>query len=156
MTTIVVPFYGYLNNRIKKLWNITKLAKRRSLDISNQDEVGANVIALDIVKRKLLYAKKTPDTSSCLIIDLKDLDRCSITRQYSSIDAGELTKRTLGEFLKSIFLNLHFKSCSRVVSLPLYEAEKGFQGDIEVLEAKAERWKKTVSLLLPLKIKERA
>ncbi len=46
MTTVLVPFYGYLNNRIKKLWNLTKIAKRGSFYFSSQDEVGANVIAL--------------------------------------------------------------------------------------------------------------
>jgi hypothetical protein len=69
MTTIIVPLFRYLDSRIKKLWSITKLRKRRSLNISNQDEIGANVIALDVVKRKLLYAKKTPNISLYLIID---------------------------------------------------------------------------------------
>lgn len=156
MTTIVVPLYEYLNSRVKKLWSLTKLAKRRSLNIANQDEIGANVIALDVVKRKLLYAKRTPNTSSCLIIDLKDLVSCSITRQYSSINAGELSNRSLREFLKSIFFNLHFNDGLRIVSLPLYRAENDFRGDIAVLERKADHWEKTVSSLLAKKIKERS
>lgn len=93
MTTVIVPFYSYLNTRIKRLWNLTKIAKTRSLYLSIHDEVGANVIALDARKRKLLYLRKAPNTSSCLIIDLTNLEDCSITKEYDSIDAGELKSK---------------------------------------------------------------
>ncbi|MDB5246839.1 MAG: hypothetical protein JWQ40_1233 [Segetibacter sp.] len=156
MTTIVVPFYGYLNSRMKKLWNITKLAKRRSLNIANQDEVGANVIALDVVKRKLLYANKTANTSSCLIIDLNNLERCTIKKEYNSINAGELETKKPHHFLKSIILNLVFKNGPRTLSLSLFDAQKEQQGNIEQLEAQAKKWEALVSKLLPFQIRERA
>lgn len=156
MTTIIVPFAGFLNSRIKRLCNITKLAKRTSLTISNQDVVGANVIALDVVKGRLLFAKKTPDTSSCLIIDLKNLETCSIRKEYNSINAGELKTRKLHHFLKSIFLDLVFKNGSSAVSLPLFDSKKEQQDNIEQLEAKAKKWATIVSKLLPTQIRERA
>ena len=156
MKTIIVPLRGYLNGRIKKFWSLTNFAKTRRFNISNQDDIGDNVIALDVVKRKLLYAKKNANTPSCLIIDLKDLDSCTLTRQYNSIGAGELSKKKLSEFLKSISLNLHFKNSPRIVSLPLFEAEHDVQGDREVIEAKAERWGNIVSLLFRLPAVEMA
>jgi len=154
MTTIIVPFYGYLNSRIKRLWNITKIAKRRSLYFSSKDEVGANVIAVDAQKRKLLYLKKASSTSSCLIIDLTTLERCSVRKEYNSIAAGELKTRKLHHFLKSIFLNLGFKNGSRTITLPLYEAETDNQEDVGQIEIKAKRWETIVSKLLPIQIKE--
>ena len=156
MTAVIVPFYGYLNSRIKRLWNITKLAKKRSLNISNQDEVGANVIGLDVAKRKLLYAKKTANTSSCLIIDLNNLERCTIKKEYNSINAGELKTRKLHHFLKSIFLHFVFKNGSGTLSLPLFVSQKEQEVNIEQLEAQAKKWESIVSKLLPIPIRERA
>ncbi len=101
MKTVIVTFYGYLNSSIKRPWNIMKLAKKRSLNISNQDELGTHVIALDTINRKLLYAKTTPNTSSCSIIDLNDLEACSIKKEYNSINAGELETKKLPNFLKT-------------------------------------------------------
>jgi hypothetical protein len=156
MTTIIVPLYGYLNSRIRKLWNITKFAKRRRLNISKQDEVGGNFIALDVIKRKLLYAKRTPGTSSCLIIDLNQLEACTIRKEYSSIDAGQLKTKKLQHFLKTILLNLVFKNGAGSLSLPLFDARKEQQVNIEQLEAKAKKWESLVSKVLPLHKRERA
>ncbi|GEO07813.1 hypothetical protein [Segetibacter aerophilus] len=154
MRTIIVPLYGYLNSRIKKLWNLTKFAKKRSLHFSSHDEVGANIMALDVLKRKLLYAAKTPGTTSCLIIDLNDLQACSVKKEYSGIAPGELKSKKLHHFLKSIFLNLVFKN--RTVSLRLYDAKKQQQGGVEQLETQAKKWQRDLSKLLPVHMKERA
>jgi hypothetical protein len=143
MRTVIVPVYGYLNSRVKKVWNIRKLAKERSLYFSSHGQVGDNVMALDILKRKLLYARKTPATTSYLIVDLNGLEGCSLKKEYSSIAAGELKYRKLHHFLKSVFLNLVFKN--RTVSLPLYDVKKQQQGDVEQLEAQAKKWETIVS-----------
>jgi hypothetical protein len=156
MRTVIVPFAGFLNSKFKKLCSIAKLARRTRLTISNQDELGANVIALDIRKRKLLYARRTPGAPSCLIIDLNSLDACSIRKEYGSINAGELKTNKLHHFLKGIFLKLVFKNGSGAVSLPLYDAQKESLDNVEQLEAQAKKWENLVSKLLPVHIKERA
>ena len=151
-----MPFAGFLNSRFKRLFNISRLARRARLSISTQDNVGANVLALDSAKRKLLYAKTTPGTSSCLIIDLNSLEACSIKKEYSSINAGELKTKKLHHFLKSVFLKLVFKNGTGAVSLPLFDAQKESLDNLEQLEAKARKWEKLVSKLLPVPIGERA
>jgi hypothetical protein len=154
MTTIIVPFYDYLNGRIKRLWNITNIAKRRSLYFSSHDEVGSNVIAVDVNKRKLLYLKKASNTSSCLIIDLSTLEKCSVRKEYNSISAGELKTKKLHHFLKSIFLHLGFKNKAGAITLPLYQVEKDSNEDIIQIEAKARKWETIVSKFKPMHIKE--
>jgi len=156
MTTVIVPMYGYLNRKIKGLLNLEKIAKTRSLHFSSEDEVGTNVIALDARKRKLLYLKKAPDISSCLIIDLNNLVSCSIRKQYDSINADELKTKKLHDFLKSIFINLSFKNGSGTLSLPFYDAQTDKQEDVEEAEAKAKKWETIVSKLKPVQIRERA
>lgn len=154
MRTVIVPLDGYLNSSMKKLWNITKIAKQRSLHFSSYEVVGSNVLALDVFKRKVLYASKAPGTTSCLIIDLNGLETCSVKKEYTSITAGELKSKKLHHFLKSVFLNFVFKN--RTVSLPLYDAQKLSQGDVKQLETQAQKWQSVVSKLLPVLVRERA
>src|SRR5690349_20226125 len=101
MTTIIVPIHGYLKSRFKNLFSITRLARLRRLNLSNSDEVGLHFIALDAVKRKLLFVKNTPAVSSCLIIDVNHLKACTIQKEYRSINAGELKSKKLYHFLKN-------------------------------------------------------
>jgi hypothetical protein len=155
MTTIIVPLYGFLNRSIKRLFNLAKVAKERKLHFSNFDEVGSNVIAIDTRKRKLLYANKSPD-SSCLIVDLKNLQECTIKTQYDSINAGDLNKKKMSDFLKSIFLNLRFRNGSPPVTLPLYDVQKNNGHNVDLLETKAKKWRALVSNLLPDTLTRRA
>ncbi len=111
---------------------------------------------MDPTKKQLLYLKKAPDFSSCLIIDLSNLESCSIRSQYNNINAGDLKTKKLNHFLKSIFLNHGFKNCSRTVALPFYIAETDSQEDVLQVEVKAKKWETIVSKLLPIQIRERA
>ena len=154
MTTIIVPFHEHSNGRVKKFWNITKLAKRRSLSISNHDEIGTNVIALDMAKRKLLYANTTPGTSTCLIVDLNNLEKCTIKKEYSSINAGDLMKAKLHHFLKRIFLQLVFKNRSGTISLPMFEAQHEQNSNVEQLETIVKKWETIVTKLLTIPKRE--
>lgn len=156
MTTIIVPLYGFLKSKRKRLLNLAKIVKEQRLSISKLDEMGSSVIAIDTANRKLLYLKNAPDTSSCLIIDLNNLQECTIKKQYNSINAGDLNKRKISDFLRTIFLNLRFKNDHGSVSLPLYEAQKDKQDDVEQLEAKAKKWETIVSKTQPAHILERA
>ena len=137
MTTIIVPLYGFSNSRKKRLFNLGKIAKKEKLHFSNFDEVGSNVIAIDSTKRKLLYVNNSPVTSSCLIVDLNNLQECTIRKLYDSINAGDLNKKKMSHFLKNIFLNLRFRNGSPSVTLPLYEAQKSYGDNVEELETKA-------------------
>ena len=81
MTKIIVPLYGFFNSGIKRVLNLAKIAKEQRLNFSTFDEVGAGLIAIDPLKKKLLYLKNAPDTSSCLIIDLSNLRECTVKKQ---------------------------------------------------------------------------
>lgn len=156
MRTTKIPLYGFLNSRIQRLKNLAKIAMSSRLNISNLDDVGNNVIAMDPVQKKLLYLEHEPGNSSCLIVDLNNLQDCSIKKQYNGIKAGGLTNKKMEAYLKNIFLNLRFKHDAAPVTLSLYESLKDKQDDIEQLEVKAKKWQQLVSTLLPVKIPERA
>jgi hypothetical protein len=151
MTTIIVPFS---TNTVPN--NIAGAAHWRGLLFSTHDEVGANVIALDVQQRKLLYLKHAQKASSCLIIDLNDLKQCAIRKEYAAINAGELKTKKLQHFLKNIFLNIWFKNSLRVIALPFYKAETDGVQYVEQAEAKAKKWEAIVSKLKPVQIIKRA
>jgi hypothetical protein len=156
MTTIIIPVIRYIKRKIRGVLCIAKIAKKRRLYISAQDELGDNLIAIDSRKRKLLFIRKASPASSYLVIDLKHLQDCTVKKQYGSIKPGDLRKKKLSGFLKSIFLHLHFKNGSEPVSLPLYEEKNVHVQDVEQLEAKARKWQTMVSGVLVVKRLERA
>jgi hypothetical protein len=149
MTNIIVPFREYRNLRFYKMRSLEEFAKTHSLAISNHDETGAILLALDEVKRKLLYASTNAGTSSYLIADLNHLEICTVKKEYKTILAGKLKTKKLHHFLKSIFLNLVFKYGSGTLSIPLFDAQKDRNDNIEILEAKAKKWSSIISKLLP-------
>lgn len=152
MTITIVPLFKYFNKKINGIWNMTRFGKDRNLFFSNKDVLSGSVIANDARKRKLLFFRKSGYRQSCMIIDLEQLDNCSIIRQYHEINAGELKHKKLHEFLKSICLNLRFKNQTQTIAIPFYESSFSNAGDIERLETKANKWKLILSSTLPVRI----
>ena len=118
-------------------------------DFTVQDKLGASVIALNADKNQLLYLTKAPESASCLVIDLNNLNGCSITKEYNNIKPGDLKKNKLHKFLKSIFLNLRSKNGR--VKLTLFNALHDAPADAHLLESKARKWQKIVSKYLKTK-----
>ena len=149
MTTIIVPFDTYSNGRIIKIKNLAKLAIKRNLTITNRDEVGTNIIAVDVGKGKLLYAATEQGTASCLIIDVNKLESCTIKKEYNSIGAGDLLKNKLHHFLNRIYLKLVFRNRSGTVSLPIFDPQKQQNENVEQMETVALKWQRIITRLLP-------
>ena len=145
----MLPFQKFTYNRLKKKLSLTDLGKKQNLVLSNQDELGPNLLALDEENRKLFYANNYPGDCSYVIVDLNHLEICTVKKEYQSIRAGKLDTKKLHHFLKSIFLNLVFKHGSGSLSLPLFDARNQKQHNAEHFEAKAKKWEIIISKLLP-------
>jgi len=148
MKTITVPQQEYSNNQVKKIWNYIKQGKSKSLSVSNQDEIGKNVIALDKEKRKLFYANRSPGTYSCLLVDLNNLEKFTIKKEYKSINAGDLIKMKLHQFVKRIVIQLVFKNRPGTISLPVFEATQEQNDNVQQVEVVAKKWETMVTKLL--------
>jgi hypothetical protein len=156
MTTVIVPLYRFINKRIKRFLNFKGLAKRCKICFSKHDEFGSKFIGLDVLKRKLFYVEQNHEKPTCIVIDVSEVEKCILKKQYESIDAGGLKKRKLHDYLATIFLQLSFKHQSKLVHLPFFEKNKDKNLDVEELEKKAKEWEIAVSKLLPAGLKERA
>src|SRR3954469_15419254 len=124
MIMIVDPLYRYLNGKIKTFWNRNKLINKRKLLFWKKEELGSNIIALDITKRRLLYFNQVNDKPGCLIINLKDVQSCTIKKQYHGINAGDLVQKNLKDYLKSILMHFSFKNGHQAIALSFYEEQK--------------------------------
>ncbi|TDH18401.1 hypothetical protein EXU57_23340 [Segetibacter sp. 3557_3] len=156
MNTVISPYYGYLKTKAKRLWNIKNFARSRSLNIEKYELLGAHLIALDPVKSKLVYAARTPGSSSCLIVDLAKCEQCIIRKVYGPIDAGELKFKKVNLFLRKVFLQLIYKGNSGKLSLLLFDSQTEGCVNLEQLEVKAKHWQRLVSSALPVQIQDRA
>jgi hypothetical protein len=111
-----------------------------------RDKLGNGVIALDAEKKQLLFLTKKSQTASCIVIDLNNLSRCSVTKEYHKIKAGDLKRNKLVRFLKNIFLNLY--SGNKPVTLSVYNSQEDSNADVRLLESRAKKWQKIVSKFL--------
>ena len=153
MTTIIVPIVNYVNKKIGGVWNMTRFGKDRNLSFSNRDVLGKSVIALDNRKRKLLFFRQSEYRQSCLIVDLNNIDSCSIYRQYNGFNAGSLQKHKLHTYLTHISLFLRFKNMERNIVIPFFESHYNNEEDVVRLEGKAHKWRGIISKLLPIRLR---
>jgi hypothetical protein len=88
MTTIMLPFQKFTNDLLKRKTCHTKHGKHENFAISNLDELGPSMLALDERKRVLFYAHDSPATCSYLFVDLTHLEKCTLKMEFNSIRAG--------------------------------------------------------------------
>ncbi|MBD0286038.1 MAG: hypothetical protein M3342_12905 [Bacteroidota bacterium] len=156
MATFIVQISNYLNRKLKDLWNKGSVAKGSPLHFSKYESLGKKLIGLDAIKRRLLFVKQSEHKTSCCVIDLEEVQTCSVRISYNSIEAGALKKRKLEEYLNTICLAFRFKNGRKAIMLPFYETNADDIRDIPVLETKAKDWMNTLSKMLPFATKERA
>jgi hypothetical protein len=156
MATIIVPLYGLMKKRIYAPLKLSEIEKAQRLTFSSISKIGSYIIAVDAIRKKLLYFKNMQHTKSCAVIDLNYITECSIRKEYSRIGAGELSKKKLSDFLRSLYMVLRFKKQSGLVSLPLFETGTDYNINIEDLEGNVKACEIVISKLLPPQIKERA
>lgn len=147
MTTIIIPLSDYFNRKIGWLRNLRRVAGQSKFFLSKQEETAGMFIALDRVKRRLLYFKKSSRLPKCLIINLAHLDECAVVKQYDSIEAGQVEKQGLQAYVKTIFLRLRVRNGPSIL-LPFYEAQKDRKEDLLQMEHKAKLWCRLASTLL--------
>ena len=143
MTTIIIPVYKYIKN---KLSLIKKLGRRRGMNISSHEELGESAFALDPSKKELIVLTSGPKKSFFTVINLANVKKCTVVKKYRSIRAGEMKKKSLRDFIKSIRLNLEFNNNIAAVSLPLYKDRSKMAP--EDAEAKAMQWQAVLSGLI--------
>src|SRR5690349_14770660 len=148
MPIIKIPLSQYIRWKIKKFWNLSAIAKKFDLSVVKQEILHNQLIGLDTVKRKLLLVRKQKDKLDCRIVDLQQVNHCSIKKVYSSISAGEFKTNSINNYLQSISLQIGFKTNAEPVVVNFYESSSDKKKQQSFLEATARKWEQFVSDLL--------
>jgi hypothetical protein len=131
-----------------KYIQLSELGSRLNLNFSNHEMVDGRIIGLDIIKRKLLIMEETSEINQINIIPLDEVSSISVKKIYSSIKPGELRKRKVCEFLKSMVLQLDFGDSRETVVVPFYENEINNIDELPDLERKVRNWQVILSKII--------
>jgi len=148
MATIIVPIFQYINNKIKRLECLWPLATGLRFSFSKELILLNKIIGLDTRRRKLFILKKSNNRPVCCIVDLRDIQNCSVKKTYGSIVAGGLQRKKLEEYLDTISLHLGFKNRKEQIIINFYETGYNSVTELPGLEITAKHWGRIVSNLL--------
>lgn len=142
-----------IDNSKAKFLELSELGSKFNLAFSSQEVLGNKIIGLDGIKRKLLILEENNGKPDSFIIDLNKVSNISVKKSYKNINAGDLKKKGLQEFLKSIVLQF-FEGRNRSIILPIYEHEMDHISDLPKLEKKAKNWQTLLSKMMGSKTKK--
>ncbi len=121
MIAFINPFYSYVNEKFEAVLNSgSKLLRGKELAHVSKLDFGSTVLAFDEARQRLLVYKSGGYKGNTLVIDLRQLQNCSLKREYSSIKAGELATKPLSHFITSIKVELDFGKENRKIEIPLF------------------------------------
>lgn len=139
------------------LQRIHTLGAKHQLTFSSQELLKNYVIGLDGVHRKLSVIH-APDATQCdaAVVDLADVKRCSVKKQYGTITGGSLKQQKLDSYLERISLCLELKDEQQPVEILFYQHLENHAGDSLELEQKARRWEAILSKLVHTPVQKTA
>lgn len=150
-----------IDKRVKRkhmnqlLQRIQALGAKHQLTFSSQELLHNYVIGLDGVHRKLSVIH-APDAMQCdaAVVDLAEVKRCSVKKQYGTISSGALKQQKLDSYLERIVLCLELKDEKAPVEIPFYQHLENHASQSQELEQKAKRWEVILSKLVPAPAKQ--
>ena len=130
---------------------LSELGSKFSMSFSSHEVLGNKIMGLDGINKKLLVLEQTDGQSQSYIIDLDEAKAISVRKIYSSIKAGELKKRRIEAFLKTIQLQFEFGNGKEDIVLPFYESKIDSIYDLPGLERKIKNWQMILSKMTGIK-----
>ena len=82
---------------------------------------------------------------SSLIIDLDEIKRCTVKKEYGSIKVGELKNKKIDQYLEQITLHFEFNNGRYDAEIPFYRPLNNQIVEMPELEQKARRWETIIS-----------
>ena len=136
------------NKKEKLVFCLSKIGSQRRLCFTSQEELRNTAIGLDGLQRKLLIAEENNGRYDWSIIDLEEVENCSVKKVYDSIDAGGLKRKWVEEYLRTIVLQFNFKNNKASFDLAFYENTVNNIYEMPELEEKARKWQAILSKMV--------
>ena len=130
---------------------LNELVSKYNMSFSGHDVLGNKIMGMDGIKKKLLILEETNDHSHSYLVDLDTVAAITVKKIYNSIKAGELKKRKIAEFLKTIQLQFEFSNGKEDLVLPFYESTTDNISELPGLERKIKNWQMILSKMMGAK-----
>lgn len=135
----------------KLLFCLHKIGSQDKLSFTSQEELLNIVIGLDGLQRKLLIVEENNGGYNWNIIDLEEVENCSVKKVYDSIEAGGLKRKRIEGYLRTIVLQLNFKNRKPPFDVQFYKNIINSIYEMSGLENRARMWQEMISKMLTTK-----
>ena len=137
--------------RKKAYLKLAKLAVRLNISFSKCISIGSKMFGLDEKNKKLLISDQQGNQAGQHIIELENIKSVSLKRNYYSIPAGELGKKSIEEFLSQIGLQFEPFNNGQHTTLSFYDREKDERVDLKKLDSNLKNLHKMLSKVIEKK-----
>ena len=136
-------------SRKKLLFELKKIAAHFRLSLSKIEIVRKTAIALDVANNRLLVIDEN-DHPYFKTIDLHRIENCTLSIDYRSIDAGELPRKNMDEFIEKIQLQISHVDPLKSIDIVFYKSEANNVHELGPLIKKATSWRDKITAMLPM------
>jgi DNA-binding Lrp family transcriptional regulator len=133
---------------------LSELGTRLNLSFSSHVRLGDRLIALDGIKKKLLVLEHNNDQLNPRVIDLDKVNDISVRTNYRSIKPGELKRKKIDEFLRTIELQFNCNDEPETFVLPFSDSDVNDRKSLAMLEKNARNWQLILSKMINVKKNE--
>ncbi|MBS1575794.1 MAG: hypothetical protein JST09_10875 [Bacteroidetes bacterium] len=127
---------------------LSELANCYDLSFSSHMILSDKIIALDSAKKKLMISDFRGTAESVCIVDLNEVKAVSLQQTYENIEAGELSKKEIDEFITSIQLQFEYHNNPKKSSLLFYRRTLHVIRDLAKFRRNAKSWHMILSRLI--------
>ena len=127
---------------------LRQLGIDNNVSFSGQELLKDCIIGFAGIHRKVFVLKQLSDIAfQSFVIDLNEVKRCTVRKQYGAIRTGELKVRKLDHYLEEMVLHFELKNGEPPVEVLFYKHSDNHVGEIAELERKARYWSAILSKL---------
>lgn len=120
---------------------LRQLGIDHNISFTGQELLKDCIIGFAGMHRKVLVLKQLNDTAfQSFVIDLNEVKRCTVRKQYGAIRTGELKAKKLDHYLEEMVLHFELKNGKPPVEVLFYKHPGNYVGEIAELEQKARYW----------------
>ncbi|MEI6946447.1 hypothetical protein V9K67_04535 [Paraflavisolibacter sp. H34] len=152
MNVFIVPVKNYIDRNLLGGWSIGKLARHCGLNFTAFERFGKRIIGWDSLRNELLVLRQMDERICYCIINLKQVESCTVFKEYRNIEAVDWKIKGLDHSLEKVSLHLRLKNFGRSIALPFYERSADPIGDIPYREGRARRWMQLISGIMTLSL----
>lgn len=120
---------------------LRQLGIDNNVSFSGQELLKDCIIGFAGMHRKVFVLKQLDDIAfQSFVIDLNEVKRCTVRKQYGAIRTGELKERKLDHYLEEMMLHFELSNGKPPVEILFYKHSDNNVLEVTELEKKARYW----------------